>query len=130
MPRLFENSLASDRLSKLPAEAIRKKPAQKAAPMQARAGKLKFPLCTASTIARIATLAKVQNAGPSDARAAGGPACVRIAAKWPAPARLPQRMNAAARIVANDRSFWPRAKLRSASPQSPVIAAAASRAGA
>ena len=36
----------------------------------------------------------------------------------------------AARIVAKDRSFWPLAKLRSASPQSPVIAAAASRAGA
>src|ERR1700732_1709518 len=129
MPRLFQNSLASERLSKSPAAAIRKKPGQKAAPMQRRAGKLKFPLCTASTIARIATLAKVQNAGPSDARAAGGPAFMRSAAKWPAPARLPQRINAAARIVANERRFRRRAKLKSPSPQSPVIAAAASRAG-
>src|SRR5580704_14567258 len=121
MLRLFQNSLASERLSKSPAVAIRKKPAQKAAPMPARAGKPKLPLCTASTIARIATLAKVQNAGPRDARAAGGPACIRIAAKWPAPARLPQRINAAARIVAKDRSFRRRETLRSASPQSPII---------
>src|SRR3984893_12138415 len=108
MSRLFQNSLASDRLSKSPAAAIRKKPAQKAAPMEAWAGKLKSTFSRAPTMARIATLAKVQNAGPSDARAAGGPACIRIAAKWPAPARLPQRINAAARIVAEDRRFLPR----------------------
>ncbi len=58
-----------------------------------------------STTARIATLARIQKAGPSDARAAGGSPLTRSVAKEPAPARLPQSNSPDAGIVRKDRSF-------------------------